>query len=305
MPAPTPPRPKLPLTATTFLSLALLLLPLGFLATHEAFSFSGGGVRPASTTTTTVRERVLLEGGGLSTNNARANANSRALDLEHAAAVDRHCAGTLHRAVCASTVASIPGLAQKPVRDVISAVVSRAASAVRASASNCSSYLRRPRGLRLRDLLALADCVELLGHTLSQLGTAAAELGNNSAAAAANRTAEESVASVQTVLSAALTNQYTCLDGFVGPSAAEDGRVRPYIQGRIYHVAHLVSNSLAMLRRLPRRPRREPLEGYGRVRRGGFPSWVSAGAGGGCCSSRARRPRRAWWWPRTAAATSR
>ncbi|CAD6216702.1 unnamed protein product [Miscanthus lutarioriparius] len=172
--------------------------------------------------------------------------------------------------------ANADAAAAKPVRDVISAVVARAAAAVRASASNCSAYLRRPAGagaLRVRDSLALSDCVELLGHTLAQLGTAEAELS------AGNRSAEESVAGVQTVLSAALTNQYTCLDGFAGPSASEDGRVRPYIQGRIYHVAHLVSNSLAMLRRLPQRRRRGrealELEGYGRVRRG-FPSWVSA-----------------------------
>lgn len=253
----------LPLTAT-FLSLSLLLLPLGFVATHRAFS---GGVAAASTSTA---KRVLLEDDG--------HANAAAAAAEHAAAVERHCAGTLHRDVCASTLAAIPDLAQKPVRDVISAVVARAAAAVRASASNCSAYLGRPAGaLRVRDRLALSDCVELLGHTLAQLGTAAAELS------AGNRTAEESVAGVQTVLSAALTNQYTCLDGFAGPSASEDGRVRPYIQGRIYHVAHLVSNSLAMLRRLPqRRDRRRSrealeLEGYGRVRRrGGFPSWVSA-----------------------------
>uniref|UniRef100_A0ACD5WNQ4 Uncharacterized protein n=1 Tax=Avena sativa TaxID=4498 RepID=A0ACD5WNQ4_AVESA len=76
-----------------------------------------------------------------------------------------------------------------------------------------------------------------------------------------------------------MTNQYTCLDGFTAPpgAAADDGRVRPYIQGRIYHVAHLVSNSLALLRRLPQHQhnRREALEGYGAVRRG-FPAWVSA-----------------------------
>ncbi|PAN15317.1 hypothetical protein PAHAL_2G480400 [Panicum hallii] len=268
-----PPRPKLraaaaklPLTAT-FLSLALLLLPLGFVATHTAFS---GGVAVSTFATADERhreERVLLAGkdGG------NADADAAAAAAEHAAAVDRHCAGTLHRDVCASTLATIPNLAQKPLRDVISDVVARAAAAVRASSSNCSSYLRRPQGLRVRDRLALSDCLELFGRTLGQLGTAADELS------AGNRTAEGSIAGVQTVLSAALTNQYTCLEGFAGPSASEDGRVRPYIQGRIYHVAHLVSNSLAMLRRLPqRRRRREALEGYGRVRRG-FPSWVSAG----------------------------
>jgi pectinesterase len=273
-----PPKPKrvaaaaklpLPLTAT-FLS--LVLLPLGFVATHRAFS---GVVSAASTP---AAKRVLLEDDGRASRGAAANASAGA---EHAAAVERHCAGTLHRDVCASTLGSIPDLARKPAREVISAVVARAASAVRASASNCSAYLRRPAGaLRVRDRLALADCVELLGHTLAQLGTAEAELSAGNFTAAEAEVESESLAAVQTVLSAALTNQYTCLDGFAGPSASEDGRVRPYIQGRMYHVAHLVSNSLAMLRRLPQRRRRRQgrgaleLEGYGRVRRG-FPSWVS------------------------------
>ena len=159
-----PPKPKRAAAAATFLlSLSLLLLPLGFVATHRAFS---SGVAAASTSTA---KRVLLEDDG------HANAAAAA---EHAAAVERHCAGTLHRDVCASTLATIPDLAQKPVRDVISAVVARAAAAVRASASNCSAYLRRPAGagaLRVRDRLALSDCVELLGHTLVQLGTRAAE----------------------------------------------------------------------------------------------------------------------------------
>jgi pectinesterase len=117
----------------------------------------------------------------------------------------RHCAGTLHRDVCASTLASIPNLAQKPLQDVISEVVGRAAAAVRASSSNCSTYMRRPRGLRVRDRLALSDCVELFGGTPRLLGAAAAELS----AVCNARTAGESVAGVRTALSAALTNQYT------------------------------------------------------------------------------------------------
>ncbi|KAM0909780.1 hypothetical protein ACQ4PT_014600 [Festuca glaucescens] len=245
MPPPTTARTKRPDAA----KLLLLLLLLTFLFAQNAFAAADDGHHN--------RARALLDE-----------------DAEHAAAVDRHCAGMLHRDVCVSTLASIPGLARKPLGDVISEVVVRAASAVRAAASNSTSYLSRPQRLRTRDRLALADCLELFGHTLDQLGTAAAELS------ASNRSAEESVAGVQTVLSAAMTNQYTCLDGFAGPSAEEDGRVRPCIQGRIYHVAHLVSNSLALLRRLPQRELRhgrEAFEEYGPVRRGGFPSWVSGG----------------------------
>ncbi|KAI5008892.1 hypothetical protein ZWY2020_009940 [Hordeum vulgare] len=261
MPPPTPRTKRREAARLLLLATFLPLLLLTFLFAQTAFAADAdhdGGHH---------HERTLLD----------ANA-----DAEHAAAVDRHCAGMLHREVCASALAGVEGLAQKPLGDVISLVVGRAASAVRSAASNCTSYLARPHRLRLRDRLALSDCQELFGHTLSQLGTAAAELS------AGNRTAEDSVAGLQTVLSAAMTNQYTCLEGFAGPSASEDGRVRPYIQGRIYHVAHLVSNSLAMVRRLPQRRGRalrsrttrrttgeEVFEGYGPVRRG-FPAWVAA-----------------------------
>ncbi|KAF7006784.1 hypothetical protein CFC21_021790 [Triticum aestivum] len=257
MPPPTP-RTKRPEAARLLLLATTLLLLLTFLFAQSAFAADGGGQHHHA--------RALLDA------NADADAD----------AVDRHCAGMLHRDVCVSTLAGVQGLARKPLGEVISKVVDRAASAVRAAASNCTSYLARPHRLRLRDRLALSDCLELFGHTINQLGTAAAELS------AGNRSAEDSIAGVQTVLSAAMTNQYTCLEGFAGPSASEDGRVRPFIQGRIYHVAHLVSNSLAMVRRLPQRRRGralrarttrrstgEAFEGYGRVRRG-FPTWVAA-----------------------------
>uniref|UniRef100_A0A453APR1 Pectinesterase inhibitor domain-containing protein n=1 Tax=Aegilops tauschii subsp. strangulata TaxID=200361 RepID=A0A453APR1_AEGTS len=257
MPPPTP-RTKRPEAARLLLLTTFLLLLLTFLFAQSAFAaddhHDGGH-----------HARMLLD----------ANADADA-DAEHAAAVDRHCAGMLHRDVCVSTLAGIQGLARKPLGEVISKVVERAASAVRAAASNCTSYLSRPHRLRLRDRLALSDCQELFGHTLNQLGTAAAELS------AGNRSAEDSISGVQTVLSAAMTNQYTCLEGFAGPSASEDGRVRPFIQGRIYHVAHLVSNSLAMVRRLPQRRRGRVRAGAARVPGvggGGGPEAAAAAAG--------------------------
>ncbi|GJN33409.1 hypothetical protein PR202_gb22006 [Eleusine coracana subsp. coracana] len=237
MPLPAAARAK---KAAAIFSVLVLLLLLGVLSSEKKALFA-----------------VAATSNG---NNANYFNAAAAMAAEHEAAVERHCAGTLHRDVCRSTLSSIPDLAQKPLRSVISDVVSRAAAAVRASSSNCSSYLARPRALRVRDRLALADCLELFGHTLAQLGAAAAGLSS------------ESVADVQTVLSAALTNQYTCLDGFSGPSASEDGRVRPFVQGRIYHAAHLQQRRLLLA---GKEEDAIVLEGYGRVRRG-FPAWVNA-----------------------------
>ncbi|XP_008795768.2 pectinesterase-like [Phoenix dactylifera] len=176
----------------------------------------------------------------------------------------RHCDGTLYPDLCVSTLADIPNLSSKPLPDVIAAVVNRTAAAVRSSASNCTSYLHRRGHMDFRQRLALNDCLELFDQTLDDLRTAIADLaGCNSSA---------HVSDLQTVLSAAITNQYTCLDGF---AYVNGGGVRPSIEGRLYHVSHLVSNSLAMVKKIRRQRRgREAFEEYGRMS-GGFPTWVT------------------------------
>ncbi|XP_072974749.1 pectinesterase [Typha angustifolia] len=190
-------------------------------------------------------------------------------------AASRHCDGTLYPDLCVSTLLSIPNLAKKTLPEVICSAVHRTASAVRSSASNCTSYLRHV-SLDGRERLALLDCLDLFDQSLDELQSAIVDLGgtNSSSYSYSSAAASRSVAHVVTVLSAAMTNQYTCLDGF---TTAASANVRPYIQGRLHHVVHLVSNSLAMVKRLPRRFRgREALEGYGGLA-GGFPRWVSGG----------------------------
>ncbi|BAD45460.1 putative pectinesterase [Oryza sativa Japonica Group] len=99
-----------------------------------------------------------------------------------------------------------------------------------------------------------------------------------------------------TELSAAMTNQYTCLDGF----DYKDGeRVRHYMESSIHHVSRMVSNSLAMAKKLPgaggggmtpsssspdtatqsessETTQRQPFMGYGQMANG-FPKWVRPG----------------------------
>ncbi|KAF3322751.1 pectinesterase-like protein [Carex littledalei] len=181
--------------------------------------------------------------------------------------IARHCDGTLYPELCASTLATL-SKTNVPISDAICHVIKSTTSAVRNSRSNCSSYLTHLPQLDQRNKLALQDCLELLDQTLDELSSAFSGMNNVSRSA-------DSISTVQTVLSGALTNQYTCLDGFAyAPKAG--ARVRPYIKGRFFHVAHLISNSLAMVKKLPRKRRhlRETFEGYGRITRG-YPQWVS------------------------------
>ncbi|WOL16006.1 hypothetical protein Cni_G24788 [Canna indica] len=188
--------------------------------------------------------------------------HSRRRHLLQAAA--NHCDGTLYPELCVSTISAIQDLHAKSLPEVITASVNTTASAVRNAAKNCTNFLSR-RGARIdpRQRLAIADCLDLFAQTLDELDAAAAGLAGDPSAR---------VDDVQTVLSAAITNQYTCLDGFA--YVGRGGGYRPVIERRLYHVAHLASNSLAMMKRIRRRGRgREAMEGYGAVK-GGFPEWV-------------------------------
>lgn len=115
-----------------------------------------------------------------------------------------HCDGTLYPELCASTLATIPDLSQKSLPQVICSVVNKTADEVQASSANCSAYLHY-RSLNKVQQLAINDCLELLDESLDELLLAVSDLESKPNA---------HVNDVLTVLSAAMTNQYTCLEGF-------------------------------------------------------------------------------------------
>ncbi|MQL99579.1 hypothetical protein Taro_032304 [Colocasia esculenta] len=187
-----------------------------------------------------------------------------------------HCEGTLYPSLCVSTLSAIPSLTSKPLRQVISAAVNRTVDEVYSSSANCSGILqRRSRHLDRRQRIALKDCLELLGDTVDGLRAVVSDLSSPT-------NASRHYDDLQTLLSAAITNQYTCLDGFAYVNASS---VRPYIERRLRRISRHVSNLLTMAKKIKRRGGRslaedaaeEPFEGYGKVARGrgGFPSWLT------------------------------
>jgi pectinesterase len=198
------------------------------------------------------------------------------------AAATAHCDRTLYTDLCLSTLADIADLHKKPLPDVIAATVNRTESVVTATASNCSYYLR-DTSLTARDRLAISDCMELLSTTMDELEATMADLespgANGSAASqAAERLTEDHV---MTVLSAAMTNLYTCLDGLAYQQ--KGSKVLKFVEPALHHVSRMVSNSLAMAKKLPggaaassSAAARPPFMGYGQMV-DGFPKWVRPG----------------------------
>ncbi|CAA0828226.1 Probable pectinesterase/pectinesterase inhibitor 40 [Striga hermonthica] len=184
--------------------------------------------------------------------------------LEHAQLAASHCEGTLYPEQCVTTVsAALPQLRRKTLPEVISATVNATVREVHASADNCSSIRRKLlRRLDARELHALDDCLELFSDTVAELNHILAELSSPSASP------EDYYDDLQTLLSGAMTNQATCLDGF----AYSVNNTRRLIEGRLKRITRHVSNALAMVRKLKRKSsKRKPKIP---AAHGEFPAWL-------------------------------
>ncbi|XP_020593137.1 putative pectinesterase/pectinesterase inhibitor 22 [Phalaenopsis equestris] len=121
-----------------------------------------------------------------------------------------------------------------------------------------------PLSTTLRERAALEDCKELLDLSVHQISQSLAEIEW------LENTQHE--ANLLSWLSAALSNQDTCLEGF----EKTDGRLMHYVRGGLNEVTQLVSNLLEMYKRLrsivPRRNETELEDDHGDDQ---LPSWMT------------------------------
>ncbi|KAH6761224.1 Plant invertase/pectin methylesterase inhibitor superfamily protein [Perilla frutescens var. frutescens] len=101
--------------------------------------------------------------------------------------------------------------------------------------------LSHTAGMTPREVSAMQNCVEELSDTVDQLRNSMAEMkqlkGGSNFALLIN--------DVQTWVSAALTDEDTCMDGFDGKFM--NGGVKTAVRGKTVNVAHLMSNALALI----------------------------------------------------------
>ncbi|KAJ1412598.1 Pectinesterase, catalytic [Sesbania bispinosa] len=176
------------------------------------------------------------------------------------------CEGTLYPDLCVSTLASFPDLTSKSVPQMISSVINHTIDEVKLSSYNCSGFRNRLRSLSSLEQRALDDCLNLFDDTTLELKTAIADLSQTVIGS-------KRYHHLQTLLSGAMTNVYTCLDGF----AYCKGNLRNRIQDELFEICHQVSNSLAMLKKVPgvkKSSKSEAFPEYGKLEKG-FPSWIS------------------------------
>ncbi|KAJ9173438.1 hypothetical protein P3X46_016573 [Hevea brasiliensis] len=108
------------------------------------------------------------------------------------------------------------------------------------STSRLMKNMSRIHGLKLRETVAIIDCVEVVGDSVYELQRSIGEMGH-----AGESNFYQVMANIQTWVSAALTDDDTCMDGFAGESM--NGYVKTVARRHLLKIAHLTSNALALI----------------------------------------------------------
>lgn len=148
--------------------------------------------------------------------------------------VRRSCVHASYPDVCLRTLSSYGGAASTP-RDLAQAAVRVSLSHVR----RASEFLATLKGSGRREQGALKDCVEQMGETVDELSKTMAALQH------LRRGADFrwQMSNAETWVSAALTYEDTCLDGF----KEIDGKVRSDVRRKLTNVARITSNALYLI----------------------------------------------------------
>ncbi|KAF2315757.1 hypothetical protein GH714_040294 [Hevea brasiliensis] len=108
------------------------------------------------------------------------------------------------------------------------------------STSTMMQKLSQSHGMKPREVSAMRDCVEELSDTVDELRQSIGEMGE-----AKGSNTKLMIGDIQTWVSAALTDESTCSDGFDGNTM--NGNVKSAVRKQILKIAHLTSNALALI----------------------------------------------------------
>ncbi|KAG4136597.1 hypothetical protein ERO13_D07G016400v2 [Gossypium hirsutum] len=147
------------------------------------------------------------------------------------------CINASYPSLCLRTLSSYSGPTGTP-RDLAQAAVKVGL----ARALKASTYLKTSlTGKSERERAALSDCVEQMAESVDELSKTLSELKH-----LRGETFEFQMSNARTWVSAALTYEDTCIDGFEGV----DRKVKGDVKKKITNVAMVTSNALYLIRRL-------------------------------------------------------
>lgn len=189
------------------------------------------------------------------------------------------CSSTRYPDLCFSAVATVPGASKKvnSQKDVIEISLNITITAVEHNYFTIEKIIAF-KNLTKREKTALHDCLETIDETLDELHEAVDDLEKYPDKKSLTQHADD----LKTLMSAAMTNQETCLDGFSHDDA--DKHVRELLLRGQKYVEHMCSNALAMIKNMTDTDIAKEQETMNRKlmeeeeeSQSGWPKWLSTG----------------------------
>ncbi|GLT39785.1 hypothetical protein SLA2020_139580 [Shorea laevis] len=154
------------------------------------------------------------------------------------------CSTTQYPAQCVQSLSVYASVIQQSPRKLAETALS--VSLARAqSAKVFVSKMGKFRGLKSREYKAIGDCIEEMGDSIDRLSKSIREMKR--VGKGKGRELQWHISNMQTWVSAALTDENTCVDGFAG--RALDGKIKSSVRARVVNVAQVTSNGLALINR--------------------------------------------------------
>ena len=152
------------------------------------------------------------------------------------------CGITTYPQLCFTSLSAHASVIQTSPKLLASTALSVTLSMAQSTSSDMSSLLKS-HGLTPREIAAMKDCVEELSDSVDQLKKSMAEMSQIKDSK--NSNFGLIMNDIQTWVSAALTDEDTCADGFAENGMTES--LKSEVNGRIVNIAHMTSNALALI----------------------------------------------------------
>ncbi|XP_039025466.1 21 kDa protein-like [Hibiscus syriacus] len=152
------------------------------------------------------------------------------------------CSTTKYPALCIQSLAAFAPSIQQSPRQLAQTALSVSLDRARATQAFVSK-MKKFKGLKKREYEAINDCSEEMNEGVDRLSKSVKELKHMGQANGQDFLWH--ISNVETWVSAALTDENTCFDGFAGKGL--DGKVKASIRGRVINVAQVTSNALSLV----------------------------------------------------------
>ncbi|CAN1180525.1 Pectinesterase inhibitor 11 [Linum perenne] len=149
------------------------------------------------------------------------------------------CAATSYPTLCIHTLTPYAPTIRTSTRRLAVTALSVSLS----TAKSTKSYVSKLQPSKPREAAAVKDCAEEIEDCVEEMHDSVDQLRRSIDEMEDSKMAfEMMISDVQTWVSAALTDESTCVDGF-------SGEVREVVRGKVERVVHLTSNGLALVNR--------------------------------------------------------